>query len=1198
MSRKIFYSIKYFSHFSFILLFITFFLLPKNSSAQGKEIEHVVYSTSNTALRTDAANKRLFSEIVKASLEGDSATLVITGNIVPEGGYPDKDKGRKKVQEYLQEVILEPLKDFKGKIYITPGVNEWQADAPDNIDDMESFLQDNSKVEFKPNDGCPIDSEELSDKVQLIMVDSQWYIENWDDHIYINNKCEIKTRPQFIEEFQDELEDNQMKTMVVAVHHPVLTQTKLGFFEKIIGAGKQTTRNPQLAELMGTLETNASKYNDVIFISGHDRNLQFVQDDSIEQLISGITEKSEKANPEEEDGHFASYELGYTRLNIYKNGASNAEIYKITDSGSEQIFERDIARQLPKLEDVTWPEEKLGSTYSTSVYTEEETDKDGLYKAIWGEHYRPLYSRKFDFPVLYLDTIPGNLVVLGEGGGHQSRSLGFIDDGEHEYTLRALRKSAIQFLQSTVVTTHYVEDLLENTVAERYVQDFYTTAFPYGTFPAGRLMDELDIYHPYSDLYYVPKQEALGIFNKEYGNELYMWEYHIGDENTEFYDNADDILNSSDLLLEIQETKDVYIDEDMFIRARLLDMLMGDWDRHEGQYEWAEFEDEDGKKKYLPIAKDRDQVFPRMDGLALSLLRMGFPSFRSMESYSETVKRPKWFNLAGYPLDKALIKDAGWEEWEEQAQYIQRSITDEVIEEAFETLPKGLQEDPYVAEIKQIMRARRANLEEIARDYYEHLAEHGVFIGTEEDDKFLITRKPNGLTTIELTDKDGELLADKTYDTDLTREIWVYGLDGDDEFKIEGKGNGLIPLKVIGGEENDTYNFQNKRRAKLYDYKSKENTIVTPGARKMLTDSYEINNYDPYKKKIRQYTFMPSADFNSDQGFSLGVSNTYTIKGLVRNPFTARHNVNSRYYFATEGFDIGYNGEFAHLFYNWNLGLHAYYSSPNFVINFFGFGNDTEYDPDTPRDINRVRIQQWRFAPSLIHRINEKALFEIKPYAESMEVSYDQGRLVGQAFDESNDVFDSQIYAGGELRYNYYNKNNRAFPSMGMELDVTAGYKQNIDSGDNQFGYINPILSMNYPLHSSGIATVATKIGGTAILGDNYEFYHGATLGGGDQNSLRGYRNERFNGKYAFFQNVDLRSAIARFRTNFVPMAIGVSGGFDYGRVWLDNDDSDTWHTNVGGSVFFNAFRAFTANVGYYVGDEGGRLNFSFNFEF
>ncbi|MGA8855520.1 MAG: metallophosphatase [Christiangramia sp.] len=1166
-----------------------------------QENAYSVYITSNTGIRTDSNNKLILSEIVKQSQKEDSSTVVVVGNITPKEGYPDKDNGRDRVEDYLQNNLLDNLEGFKGNIVFTPGYNEWQTDAPDNIDDLESFLQDNSRAEFWPNDGCPIESESLSDNVQLIMVDSQWYLENWDDHPYINHDCEIKNRTQFREAFNDELEDNQMKTVVVAVYHPVMTNTKLSFLERMIGLGSQTRRNPELQKLMGTLATLAQQYQDVIFISGQDRNFQFVKDDGIEQIIVGVTEKPKKAKPVKRHGDYAAYDLGYAKMNIYKDGSSNVEFYRVSPSGSEKFFSEQISRERPTLSDVNWPEQRLGSTTTASVYTEKETDKDKVFKAIWGEHYRSLYSKKFEFPVLYLDSLPGNLEVLGAGGGHQSRSLGFKDDEGHEYTLRALKKSALQYLQTSVVPTHYVEDFLDSTVVERYVQDFYTTAFPYGTFPAGKLMDELDIYHPDSHLYYVPKQEALGIFNKEYGNELYMFEEHVGGENKnlEIFGNADDILNSSDLLLDMRETKDVYVDEDMFIRARLLDMLMGDWDRHEGQYEWAEFEDENGDKKYLPIAKDRDQVFPKNDGFALSLLKAGFPQFRALENYSDMVKKPKWFNIAGYTLDKALIRNAKWEDWEKQANYIQNHITDDVIQEAFGVLPDGITNDPYVDDIKKTLKARRGNLEKIAKEYYTHLAEFDMFTGTENDDKFLITRKPDGITTVQLKNEDGEIKAEKSYDSDITREVWIYGLDGDDEFQIVGKGSQLVPLKVIGGEENDIYDFQNTRRAKLYDFKSKENTIKTPGAHKMLVDSYEINNYDPRKKKLRQYTLFPGIDYNSDLGFKLGVKNTYTTYGLVRNPFTTRQSVAVNYFFNTQGFDIDYTGEFAHIFYNWNFGLNAYYSSPNFTFNYFGSGNESDYDPDeVDKDYNRVKVQQWSFAPSLIWRNGTKSFFSIKPMIESFEIDYDEGRFMADNFAPTNPVFDSQIYAGGELDFNYYNKDRDAFPSRGIEFDLKAGYKTSIDEYNNEFAYIRPMLALDYPLHESGFAVIATKIGGEAILGDNYEFYHGAIVGGGNINSLRAYRNDRFNGKYAFYQNVDLRSGITQFRTNFVPLRIGASLGFDYGRVWVDDDNSNEWHTDFGGSIFINAFKAFTGNVGYYVGDEGGRLNFTFNFEF
>ncbi|MFV8225476.1 metallophosphatase [Christiangramia aquimixticola] len=1185
-----------------IILFVSLFISPNVlAQTEGKNIIQSVYLTSNTGLRNDDTNQKILSSIVNASKNENSSSLVITGNIVPKGGYPNKDNGRDKVEAYLKKNLLDHLKDFNGKIIFTPGVNEWKIDAPDNIDDLESFLQDNLKSDFWPNDGCPIEGEDLNDDVHLVMIDSQWYLEDWDDHPYINNKCDYKTRTQFINEFQDELKDHQGKTILVAIHHPVMSKTKLSAFDKILGMGTQSWRSPDYKDLRGKLETIANQYNDVIFLSGNNSNLQFVQDDGIEQIISGVTEKPKKAKPEKDKGHFASYELGYAKINVFEDGSSNVEIFEITEQGPKKVFTEQIKRERLKLEDVSWPARSdFGKTQASSVYTEEETNKDPLYKFLWGEHYRPLYSKKFDFPVLYIDSLPGNLKPIAEGGGHQSRSLRFIDDNAHEYTLRALRKSAIRFLQTTVVTNHYVENYLKNTVAERYVQDFYTTAHPYAPIAVNGLMDALEINHADPEIFYVPKQKSLGIYNEDYGNELYMLEAHVGDENKDIglFGEPDDILSTKDLMLEMAESKEAYVDEKLYIRARLLDMLIGDWDRHADQWRWAEFKEGD-KKRYEPIPRDRDQAFPRFDGPVIQLLKLGYPEMMSMENYDEKVSRPKWFNVAAFPLDKTFIQTSSWNDWKEQVDYIQNKITPEVIEESFKLLPAGTNNDPSIERIKKILVERKSNLGEIARDYYDLLKKYDVITGTEEDDKFIITRQPNGITNIRIFNEKEKEVFNANYDSDETNQLWIYGLDGDDEFIVKGKGDNLVKLKILGGEENDIYEFKNTRKAKIYDYASKKNTIKTPGARKWLVDSYDINTYNPNKKMLTKTTMLPGLSFNSDTGLKLGAKVTYTTYGLVNNPFSTQQSFAANYFFETRGFDAEYTGEVAQIFYNWNFGLEAYYSSPNFTMNYFGEGNDITYDPDeVSNDFNRVKIKQWRLAPSLIWRDFPKSSFYFKPIIESYKVSDDDLRYVGEAFAPTNDVYDQQLYGGAEINYNYFSKNNIAFPSQGMELDLTAGFKSNIDGSGNRFGYIRPMLAIDYPLHESGAAAIATKIGGEAIIGDNYEFYHGAVLGGATQNSLRGYRNERFNGKYAFYQNTDLRVGLTKLRTNFIPLRMGVSAGFDYGRVWLDEDNSADWHTNYGGSVFINAFYAFTGNLGYYIGDDGGRFSFSINFNF
>ena len=1183
------------------LVFIFLFYISAsllNAQENTKEISKSIYLTSQLGTEQNSNSEAILKAIVDASKIDENAVLLALGNTTRSNGYPKNSEERKREELFLSSKVLMPLSDFNGQVIFIPGKNEWNTGGHRTIDDLESFLQDNSNAKFWPNDGCPLERETLSDEVELVMVDTQWYFEDWDDHPYINNDCEIKTREQFFIEFKDELKDEQNKTIVVALHHPVLTATRQGLIGRMGGLSNQAYYHKEMQYLVGRLETLASQFNDVIFVSGADKNLQFLNDDGVLQIISGAVGKTTKSKPDEKDGHFGTDQQGFAKLVIYKDGSSEVEIFTIKNAQVTKAFTSQIKLKKGKLEDFDYHnKDEFGSTYKASIYTDAEVKKTGFYKWFWGDHYREIYGRKIEAPVLFLQDLPDHVRAITEGGGNQSRSLRLIDDNENEYTIRELRKSGVRFIQSKI-KDHYVLDYMGNTVAEAIVQDYYTTAQPYAQFAINELLDAIDIGHANPEIVYVPKQKGLGRFNENYGDKLYMFEEHVGDENKGFetFGNADDIISTKDMLLKLQNDKDAKIDEDSYLRARLFDMLIGDWDRHEDQWRWALHEQDNGVQLYKPIPRDRDQAFPKYDGVFPFLLKTVSPLARNMQTYAPEIHNVKTFNYAVIYLDKNFINSATWEDWKNQAEVIQRELTDAVIDDAFANLLEDTK-DESTSNIKSILKQRRGNIVSIARDYYDYFKKHEVIVATNKDNKINILREPNGKTTVTILQKDTTIL-NNTYTKDETKEIWLYALDGDDSITVSGNGSDYIKLKIFGGEENDIYTIENQRAIKLYDYKSKKNTY-NGSVSKMLTDAYDINNYDPQKRKYSNNILLPTVGFDPDAGFNMGLTNTFTTYNLLRNPFTTQHTISANYYSATQGFELSYDGEFAHVFYNWNLALDARATSPNYAINFFGIGNETQYDDDAvDLDFNRTRISQWHFEPALIYKTSGNVDVHFAARIESHDVEDVDNGFVNIEFDAENDVFENQIYAGAEAGIHFSNKEGLlAFPRRGLELGILAGYKQNVDSDfDNKFTYITPTASFIYPIHESGLALLATKVQANFIIGDSYEFYHAARVGG--NNSLRGFRNDRFLGQASFFQTTDLRVCFIETRTNFIPLRIGVTGGFDLGRVWNENDNSNKWHNSYGGSIFINGFQALTANIGYYQSAEDNRIIFTAGFRF
>ena len=968
------------------------------------------------------------------------------------------------------------------------------------------------------------------------------------------------------------------------------------------GIANVDIQNKHYNELRRRLITLAQHNDKVIFVSGHEHSLQYLESDNLKQIVSGSGSK-QSATRNVGPGLFSYGTPGYARLDVFKDGSSHVEFYSVFDESTvyqKQVLQADNA-VIPNYE-ASFPSE-----VEASIYTKEETEVSGTHEFLWGERYRKYFSTKVKAPTVNLDTLYGGLKPVRKGGGNQSKSLRLEDKNGAQYVMRALRKQALQYLQAIVFKDQYIEGQFEDTAVQDLLLDVFTGSHPYAPFVIGDLSDAVGIYHTNPILFYVPKQNALGEYNDDFGDELYMIEEHTSEGHSDLasFGFQDKIESTDDMMKKLHKDEDIVIDEAAYIRARLFDMLIGDWDRHQDQWRWIEFK-ENGKKVFRPLPRDRDQAFSIMgDGALLGTAIKLIPTARLLREYSDDLVDVKGVNVEPYPLDMELIQHATKDVWDAQVKIIQEGITDDVIEQAFLNMPEEVR-DETVEEIKRKLRARRGNLQKISDRYFKLTNELAVIKGTNKDDWFDIERMPNGETKVTgYRIKGGEkadVFINRTYKKSQTKEIWIYALDDDDVFHVYGTGKDYIKVLLLGGQNNDTYDIQNGNKVKYYDYKSKSNTFKTNKGNRRLTDNYYTNVYNYKKLKTSTSQLIPSIGANPDDGFRIGAAFTKTNFHFERNPFSSRHSLNVGYYFATSGFDLSYKGEFANLFFqNVNFAVDVEFTSPNYATNFFGFGNETpnpeaeENDGlDVDLDYNRVKIRTFKVMPSLVWRGHSGSELKLGLSYESNEVERTENRFI-ELLPADNPVFDMQDFIGIDATYHFVNKDDKAFPTRGFQTSLQVGYKNNVSTSKG-FGYVIPELGFDFKLIPSGQLVFATDLRGHFNLGDGFEFYQGATLGA--RSGLRGYRFQRFTGKSAFSQSTDVRWNFGSLKTGILPINIGVYGGVDYGRVWLDGDNSDKWNNSFGGGFFVNMAQMMTANISAFNSSDGLRLAFQVGFGF
>jgi hypothetical protein len=809
----------------------------------------------------------------------------------------------------------------------------------------------------------------------------------------------------------------------------------------------------------------------------------------------------------------------------------------------------------------------------------------------WGAHWRKEWITPVPFPVFDMDTTAGGLTVLKRGGGHETKTLRLQGKNGREYVLRTMDKSLDVLIPEEFKGT-FVNDIINDQIS---------TAHPYGPLVVAHLSGSIGIMHTNPVIAFVPDSKRLGEFRNDFANKLCLFEERTsgeGWENTAITRFADDVINSEKLFEKLRTDNNKRVDQKEYLKIRLFDMLINDWDRHEDQWVWTG-QKKDGKTVYQAFARDRDQSFSKTDGVNLWLISRPW-ALRVIQNMNPDIKDVIGTNLSATALDRQFTNELSETDWRNIIEALQKLLTDDAIREALHRMP----DTAYALSgdfLYERLRARRDNMPDFGMRYYRIINKEVMITGSDDEELFTINKADDHTTDITIqafTKKHhtGDTLFHRIFNHDVTKAINLHGLDDNDEFIYEGKTNNRIFVRTFGGDGKDVFidslsHSHHMKKSSVYDVPA-DAPVSSKAFHYHATNDTSVTNY--HRKWFKYDWWMPLIfpGYNPDDGVLIGAALTYKKQQWHKNPFGWQQTFGGTYAFSTGAYTLFYKGKFKQVFGQWDLDLTANYHAPSYVVNFYGFDNDSKLSVKE-KPFYRVRATSFFFNPE-VSRTWAINTFSGGLIFNTVKVETADNKFISQVISGiDSSVFHTKNFGGANISYTLNTSNNRKYPTRGINYHIGSSYLVNLKDGKRNFVNLQSSFTFYYTPFR-GI-TLAHRTGAATNLGD-YEFYQANTLGGSE--NLRGYWRTRFTGKSDFYQNTDIRWKLAELKGYVLRGGFGIYGFFDDGRVWVKDDNSDKFHTGYGGGVYLIPYSTLALNLFFATSNEVNVFTFRAGFLF
>jgi hypothetical protein len=209
------------------------------------------------------------------------------------------------------------------------------------------------------------------------------------------------------------------------------------------------------------------------------------------------------------------------------------------------------------------------------------------------------------------------------------------------------------------------------------------------------------------------------------------------------------------------------------------------------------------------------------------------------------------------------------------ANKLQQALTDSVIYNSVKELPPEIFKISG-EQIIQTLKSRRKYISSYAKQYYYFLSKQVDVIGSEKSEYFSIQTSGDStnVSVYRLNDgvKENQPFYNRTFYPVETKNIYIYGIDGNDVFKIDGANS--IQINIIGGFDKDSI-IQNGA-GKIFVFDNNKNVFNTTSAKLHLTNDSNVHKFKYDWYRYNKDKLVPSVFYSNEDRLYFGLG--YSLK--------------------------------------------------------------------------------------------------------------------------------------------------------------------------------------------------------------------------------------------------------------------------------------------------------------------------------